>query len=180
MFYQHPNIKANLFMGEIYLADAPPWNYIPVWFAITAPPLALAAIGYVAVCWQGVLRSLAALRDHEVRFRIMLPGCVVLPMAVVIALQSNIYQGWRQMYFLWGPFCLLEAVGLQYIANIGVSEVFGREDLVLDPFSGSGTTAYAAQILDRRAVGIEVHKPYIEDAIAKRFAHQPLCAVAGN
>lgn len=53
-------------------------------------------------------------------------------------------------------------------------------DLVLDPFSGSGTTAYAAQILGRRATGIEIHKPYIEDAIATRFAHQPLCAVSGN
>ena len=145
-------------------------------FRFTAPPVALSlgAIGCVAVCCQGVSRPIAALRDHEVRFRIMLLGCVVLPVAVVIALQSNMYQDWRQMYFLRGPFCLLAAAGLQHIANIHV------EDLVLDPFSGSGTAAYVAQILDRRAVGIEMHKPYIEDAIAKRFARQPLCAVTGN
>ena len=120
VFSQRPDIKANLFMGEIYLADALPWNYIPVWFAITAPPMALAlgAIGCVAVCWQGVSRPLAALRDREVRFRIMLLGCVVLPVAVAITLQSNMYQGWRQMYFLWAPFCLLAAVGLHTIANI--------------------------------------------------------------
>ena len=55
-----------------------------------------------------------------------------------------------------------------------------EEDLVLDPFSGSMAVAYAAQMLDRRAVGIEIHKPYIEDAIAKRFAHQPIFAGAGN
>ena len=119
---QHPTIAANLFMGEIYSSDAVPWNFIPVWFTITAPPVALAlgAIGCAAACWQGVSRPLDALRDRETLFRILLLGCVVLPVAVVIALQSNIYNGWRQMYFLWGPFCLLAAVGLHYIANIRI------------------------------------------------------------
>ena len=117
---QHPTILDNLFMGEIYISDAVPWNYIPVWFAITAPPAALllGAIGCAAVCWQGVSRPLHALRDRETRFRVLLLGCVVLPVAVVIALQSNIYNGWRQMYFLWTPFCLLAAVGLRTITNI--------------------------------------------------------------
>ena len=117
---QHPAVVSSLFMGEIYLFDAVPWNYIPVWFAITAPPatLLLGALGAAAVCWQGISRPLAALRDRETRFRILLLGCVVLPVAVVIALQSNLYNGWRQMYFLWAPFCLLAAVGLHRIANI--------------------------------------------------------------
>ena len=47
-------------------------------------------------------------------------------------------------------------------------------DLVLDPFSGSGTTAYAAMMLNRRAIGVEVHLPYIEDAVATRFAQLTL------
>ena len=42
-------------------------------------------------------------------------------------------------------------------------------DLVLDPFSGSATTAYAAQQLGRQVIGIEVHKPYITAAIEARF-----------
>ena len=119
---QHPTIVDNLFMGEIYRSDAAPWNYIPVWFAITSPPAALllGAIGCAAVCRQGVARPLAALRDRETRFRILLIGCVVLPVAAIIALQSNIYDGWRQMYFLWAPFCLLAAVGLHHIANISM------------------------------------------------------------
>ena len=117
---QHPTILENLFMGEIYRSDAVPWNYIPVWFAITSPPMALAlgALGAASVCWQGVSRPIAALRDREMRFRVMLFGCVVLPVAVVIALQANIYYGWRQMYFLWAPFCLLAALGLHRITNI--------------------------------------------------------------
>ena len=119
---QHPTIAENLFMGKIYLSDAVPWNFIPVWFAITAPPVALAlgALGAAAVCWQGISRPLAALRDRETRFRIMLLGCVLLPVAAVIALQANIYNGWRQMYFLWAPFCLLAAVGIRNITNISM------------------------------------------------------------
>ena len=119
---QHPIIVENLFMGEIYPSDAVPWNFIPVWFAITAPPLTLllGAIGVAAVCLQVVSHPIAALRDRETRFRILLLGCFALPVAVAIALQSNIYNGWRQLYFLWAPFCLLAAVGLHRIANISM------------------------------------------------------------
>ena len=111
--------EENLFMGEIYLADALPWNYIPVWFAITAPPLALplGALGAAAVCWRAIARPLAALRDRETRFRVLLLGCIALPVTSAIVLQSSIYDGWRQMYFLWGPFCLLATVGLRALAN---------------------------------------------------------------
>ena len=119
---QHPTIVENLFMGEAYLSDAVPWNYIPVWFAITAPPLTLplGAVGCAAVCWQGITRPLRALIDRETRFRALLLGCIVSPVALAVVLQSNIYDGWRHMYFLWGPFCLLAAVGLHYIANNSV------------------------------------------------------------
>ncbi len=125
---QHPTILRNLFMGEIYRSDAVPWNFIPVWFAITAPPVALAlgALGAAAVCRQAIARPLAAFRDREIRFLALLLGCVVLPVAVVIALQANIYNHWRQMYFLWAPFCLLAAVGLHRIANIRIGEGIGK------------------------------------------------------
>ena len=119
---QHPIMLRvpNLFMGETYMSDAVPWNYIPVWFAITAPPAALllGAIGAAAVCLQAIAHPLAALRDRDLRFRILLLGCFVMPVLAVIALQSNIYNGWRHMYFLWAPFCLLAAVGLHTITNI--------------------------------------------------------------
>ena len=119
---QHPIMLRvpNLFMGETYMSDAVPWNYIPVWFAITAPPAALllGAIGAAAVCCRTITRPLAALHDRELRFRILLLGCFIAPVLAVIALQSNIYNGWRHMYFLWGPFCLLAAVGLHRITNI--------------------------------------------------------------
>ena len=125
---QYPTIVDNLFMGKIYTSDAVPWNYIPVWFAITSPPVALSmgAVGAAAVCCQGIARPLAALRDREIRFRILLLGCFALPVVAVIALQSNTYNGWRHMYFLWAPFCMLAAVGLGVIANSNVGKSRGK------------------------------------------------------
>ena len=119
---QHPTIVDNLFMGEIYPSYAVPWNYIPVWFAISAPPVALTlgALGAATVCWQGIARPLAALLDRETRFRIMLLCYFALPVVAVIALQASVYNGWRQMFFLWVPFCLLAAVGLHSIAKIRI------------------------------------------------------------
>ena len=120
---QYPTIVDNLFMGEIYRSDTVPWNYIPVWFAITAPPMALAlgALGAAAVCWQGAIRPFRALRDRETRFRILMLGCFALPIAAVIALQASTYNGWRHMYFLWTPFCLLAAVGLRALVGGGAA-----------------------------------------------------------
>ena len=121
---QHPVIVENLYMGKIYLSNAVPWNFIPVWFGITAPPVALllGAIGFAAVCWQVIAPPLAAFRNREIRFRILLLGCFALPVVAVIALQSNLYNGWRQMYFIWGPFCLLTAVGLRALAGGAAKE----------------------------------------------------------
>ena len=125
---QHPTIIKSLFMGEIYRSDAAPWNFIPVWFGVTAPPvtLALGAIGCAAVCWQMAARPLAASLERETRFRILLLGYFALPVMVVIALQFNTHQDWRHMYFLWAPFCLLAAVGLHRITNISRGGVFGK------------------------------------------------------
>ncbi len=126
---QHPNIVKTLFMGELYPSYAVPWNFIPVWFAITAPPVALAlgAIGCAAVCWQAITRPLRALLDRETRFRILMLSCFMMPVAIVIILQTSIYNDWRQMYFLWAPFCLLVAVGLHAIVKIRMRRVFGEK-----------------------------------------------------
>jgi len=45
-----------------------------------------------------------------------------------------------------------------------------KDDLVLDPFIGSGTTAVASKILQRNYVGYEINKDYIEIADKRLLA----------
>ena len=115
---RHPTLVDNLFQGQIIRADEVPPRFIPVWFGITAPPVALllGSIGAAAVCWQAFRAPGKALRHSELRFRLLILACFLLPVAAVIALQSNIYNGWRHLYFLWAPFCLLAAAGLHQIS----------------------------------------------------------------
>jgi site-specific DNA-methyltransferase (adenine-specific) len=40
-----------------------------------------------------------------------------------------------------------------------------KNDVVLDPFAGSGTTLVAAEILDRRWLGIELSSNYVKIAL---------------
>lgn len=50
---------------------------------------------------------------------------------------------------------------------------------VLDPFSGAGTTAIAAQQLGRRAIGIDINTKY-HDIALKRMATAPLPFLDGE
>ena len=153
---QHPIPVYSLFMGEIYKGDVVPWNFIPVWFAITAPPLALllGVLGMAAVCWQAITRPLAALGDRETRFLVLLLGCVALPVAVVIALQPYTYDDWRHMYFIWGPFCLLAAVGLHRIANIRIGMGIWKAGARLPGWVRCGGFRMARRALAYGVVGV--------------------------
>ena len=50
-------------------------------------------------------------------------------------------------------------------------------DLVLDPMCGGGTTLVAAKRLGRRAIGIEIHEPYL-DIMAARLAQDAMAIAA--
>ena len=118
VFGSFPNQSFNLFRGEwLYAPDGPPFAYVPVWVGITTPPatLALALIGVVALAWRGVRRPRALLRDGPVRFGLLLLAIPVVTAVAVVALESNLYSGWRQLYFLYAPLLLLAITGLHWL-----------------------------------------------------------------
>ena len=117
---EHPNIVGTLFRGEIVQHPNIPWDYITTWILITTPPAALllAAVGIAHVAriyaadWRG------ALSNSTARFGLLALACLILPIVAVIALNSNAFNGWRHMYFLYAPTCVLAAFGLRGLAEI--------------------------------------------------------------
>ena len=118
---RHPASVDNLFQGRYVPLDAVPAEYIPVWFGISTPAatLLLGGAGMAAILWRGGQAPGQVLRKGKLRFLFLLLGCFALPIVVAIVLQAHIYNGWRQMYFLWGPFCLLAAAGMRCLFRSG-------------------------------------------------------------
>ena len=115
----HPHVATELFGGRIYSSLMFPADYIPVWFSITNPPfvLLLGVIGAATVIAGCVRTPIQALRNTRMRFGLLAVGCFILPVLAVILLDSNVYDGWRQMYFLWAPFSLLAVFGLRWLVS---------------------------------------------------------------
>ena len=110
----HPRESYELFRGlRGPSADFP--EYLIVWFSIASPPFALllGLIGATLILLRAVKAPREALRNTRLRFGLLLAGCFALPILAVILLNANLYEGWRQMYFLWAPFALLAAWGLR-------------------------------------------------------------------
>ena len=113
----HPRESYELFRGlRGPSADFP--EYLPVWFSIASPPFALllGLIGAALVLLYAVKSPREALRNTRLRFGMLLACCFALPILAVILLNANLYDGWRQMHFLWAPFALLAAWGLRGLA----------------------------------------------------------------
>ncbi|MFP8780807.1 hypothetical protein [Hydrogenophaga sp. RWCD_12] len=103
-----------LFKGRYVLAEQLPWTYIPVWIGVTTP---LPVLGLFVA---GTAMTLAALWHRRWRLwcghaEMMDLVCLALlvgPIAAVVALHSVLYDGWRQLYFVYPALVLLAVRGL--------------------------------------------------------------------
>ena len=109
----HPTIVPVLFQGEWILADQLPPHYLPTWFSITTPPLILllGLVGIAVALARSLARPGAIFRNNRLRFLLLLLAGFLLPPLAAILLGSNLFNGWRHFYFVYGPFCLLAALG---------------------------------------------------------------------
>ncbi len=116
---RYPHKAFELFRGELILSTNLPWEYIPTWFSITTPwvALLLGLIGIVAVGYRSLTQPRKILRNTPLRFQWLLLACFVLSMLAVIVFNSVLYDGWRHMYFIYAPFCLLAAYGLHWLIS---------------------------------------------------------------
>ena len=120
VFSQFPSPVDHMFRGDVIVSTVvnPP-EYVPVWMSITTSPvvLVLGVVGMSVVLLRGASNPLDVIRNTRLRFGFMLIGCFMLPILSVIVLGSNVYHGWRQVYFLYAPFCILAMFGFHRLMS---------------------------------------------------------------
>jgi len=101
-----------LFMGnEISAADLP-WFYAPVWILISTP------IFYSLIFFVGIFLLVIRFLKKPFRFLIcegmdlLLICWFFIPLCAVIIFHSVIYDGWRQLFFVYPAFLLIGLTGL--------------------------------------------------------------------
>ena len=144
-FARHPNRTGVLFQGQIFPPSNLPPHYFPVWFAVSTPPvlLALGLAGFAIALRQGFVRPGKALRDTRARFALAVAACWAGPPLAAALFDAHAYDGWRHMFFIHAPFCVLAAVGAAALARAARRMTGGGGKVALRALAGAGTVAAA-------------------------------------
>ena len=99
-----------LYQGQLVKGSLLPWHYVPVWILLTVPLLYLLFFGVgTSVIVATVTKRRGWLCTEAEWQDLFFLGLTLTPLAAVIALHSVLYNGWRQLYFLY-PMLLLVAL----------------------------------------------------------------------
>lgn len=107
-----------LYQGRYLKGDNLPWHYIPTWIAITTPIIysLFFCIGTIILFGLLIKNPLEFFRQRKKDLLFLL--WFFLPILSVILLKSVLYDGWRQMFFIYPAFLMLSLVGLSYLWEI--------------------------------------------------------------
>ena len=91
-----------------------PWHYVPSWMLVSTPVLntLLFLTGLGLLIGKFRLQRLA---DPEWRFALLGLSLYLLPLLVVIIKGSTLYDGWRQMFFLYPGFLIVALWALRVL-----------------------------------------------------------------
>jgi hypothetical protein len=98
------------FAGEWYFAHQNlPFFFAPGWIAISTPPFYILGFLLSMAIAVGILlkHGWRIYRSAEERYLFQMLGGALLPLLAVIIAKSTLYNGWRQLYFVYP--CLLAA-----------------------------------------------------------------------
>jgi len=102
-----------LYMGRLVRGTELPWHYIPLWISITTPLLYLALflVGAFSTLRQIASRGTGLWQGDEELQDVVFLGLLVLPIGAVVLLHPVLYDGWRQLYFIYPAFLFLAIRG---------------------------------------------------------------------
>jgi len=122
-----------LFDGRLIVSTQLPWNYLPVWIIITTPLLysVLFIVGTVLIFRAIVKRKFALWGNDQEMQDVFFLSLFFAPVIAVIVLHSVLYDGWRQMYFIYPAFLLIACKGFYAMWTQFSSRTFFRGSLLV-------------------------------------------------
>jgi hypothetical protein len=103
----YKNKTSFLYMGETVSSLEAPWHYTLVWASVTTP------IFYSLLGLAGFLYGARGLARSWNWKLIITFGWLLVPLVSVIYFSSELYDSWRQMFFIYPAVLLLALYGLQ-------------------------------------------------------------------
>lgn len=116
-FRNMSQFRASLFVllnGEFVNSQYLPFTYAPTWMTITTPIIhvILGLLGIVLISIKLWRQPPSFITDIENRRALLFLACFLAPIGAVVVLNSVLYDGWRQLYFVYAPFGLLAIYAL--------------------------------------------------------------------
>jgi hypothetical protein len=108
-----------LMFGDLVRSTKLPWTYIPEWFLLTIPVpyLVIGLTGIVFLIITFLKQPLTFLTNKTDRNQLLYLFFFFGPVFSVIILHSVMYDGWRQLYFIYPPFLLLAVYGIHRLTK---------------------------------------------------------------
>lgn len=109
-----------LFAGNLIKAIDVPWSYIPIWFGLTTP-LAIQFFGLsgaILTIFAWLRQPIHSLNTEVGRNMSLYLASFAGAIGAVIVLKSVLYDGWRQMYFIYPSFVMLAAYGISRLLSL--------------------------------------------------------------
>ncbi len=103
-----------LIFGDLIRGSKISWTYVPEWFGLTTPVpyLMLGMTGIIFLAFNFIRQPGRYLINTMERNQLLYAVFFFGPILSVIILHSVLYDGWRQLYFIYPPFILLAVYGL--------------------------------------------------------------------
>jgi hypothetical protein len=112
--YDTPNF---LYLGQYISSIDPPWHYLPVNILIMTPILySLLFFTGMAYFFSGFKKRVAIFYPENKYIAIAILW-FFMPILAAILLHSNMYNGWRQMYFIYPALLILSLNGVRFLYN---------------------------------------------------------------
>jgi hypothetical protein len=113
------------FKGQFFKVANLTWDYIPVWFVITTPLYYLiAGLGGIILLFINFFKKPFSFISNTLnRNNLLFIICFVAPVLAVIILKSVLYDGWRQLFFIYPSFVLLVVYAIHYMLQTKLKKI---------------------------------------------------------